>query len=228
MGSPEAADIAALTEQIAEIFTNRCEPPLPGVHQCYRPAIMISIIRNTKLYRENFERQSTHFQKYRTIIEAIKPLVKKRRGELANFVQQLKALRAKIDRADHIPAEGLVREVDEPATDIQDALSRWLQQDLESLEAFEGLERALLRFAPPIGQRKGSWWHAAACKLAETVQLTMEEIHARAKKKPKISFQKHGRLILVVKDLLKLATGDNFKPAAIAAALEKAMTRITN
>jgi hypothetical protein len=192
-----------LSKRVAELFkASYKRAPWPDESQCYPLAVVITVIRNGKSYRTNFERESELRRGRRAVVQATKRLIKDQRKILS---VQLASLQ--------LPGW------------MEDA------KNLELLEAaLEQATPALLRpFDPQAGRRSGAWWHKAARMIAWEVEAILREVErkelerkqiSRKNHRKKISFQKHGAAVNVVVGALKLAIGKELEPATVADVLK--------
>src|SRR5712672_2577577 len=125
-----------LVKQVAALFkSNYRRGPWPSESDCYRLAVVITIIRERKSYKKSFVQENKRRSDRRTVIQAMKRLIKSKKKTLMAQLEGLK-----------LPAM------------VEDA------KNLEWLEvALELAEPALLQpFDPLAGTRNAAWWHKAA------------------------------------------------------------------
>jgi hypothetical protein len=125
-----------------------------------------------------------------------------KRRATVKAVQKLVADQKKRLSADPLPLSGTYTEL------------QWLTV-LE--HAIANAAHALLwPYDPKEGLRSTGWWHKGAGYIAEQIRESMQHLGHR-----RVSFQKHGKLILVMSVALRLATGKNFASDTISSALRK-------
>ena len=192
-----------LCEQVAQLFkANYKRAPWPDESQCYPVAVVITVIRNSKSYKKNFERENKLRRGRRAAVQAMERLIQAQKKILSL-------------QPGGLQLHGW----------LEDA------RNIELLEvALKQTKPALLRpFDPLDGKRIGGWWHRAARMIAreveEILQMRGREIDPMRKTKRKnVSFQKHGAAVGVVVGALKLAIGKEFDRVTVADVL----TKITN
>ena len=90
-------------------------------------------------------------------------------------------------------------------------------------KVLEQEEETFLGFRDPqIGERKGAEWHKAAHLIARYVETTLWAANAQTHTGKRMSRDKHGPFVLVVRDALVLAGQQERTADAIAAVLAKA------
>jgi hypothetical protein len=182
--------------RVAELFKEHWLPrPCPTEAQCHDLAGWISTIRNADpSYKKNFQQRNSQLRKDRSVIEAMRWLIKKRR---AAFDERL--------RLNNL-ADCCVPERD----------------SLETVEA--AIDKAmptLLPTDPLAGRRNNGWWHKAAWMIADEVESALLQA---GNKEAGLSFAKGGPLVRIVARCLELAGIHKEEAAIAAVLLARPLT----
>jgi hypothetical protein len=182
--------------RVAELFKEHwLSRPSPTEAQCHDLAGWISTIRNADpSYKKNFQQRNIQLRKDRSVIEAMKRLIKKRQAALDELL-----------RLNNL-ADCCVSERD----------------SLEAVEA--AIDKAmptLLPSDPLAGQRDNASWHKAASVIADEVESALLQAGNGGEE---FSFAKGGPLVRIVAGCLKLAGINKEETTIAAVLLARPLT----